>query len=48
MIAERALPVATIIHHALLNELGVENRIGITFGKVYCGVVGGKKRHEYA
>jgi class 3 adenylate cyclase len=48
MIAERALPFATILHSALLNELGVANRIGMTMGTVYCGVVGGILRHEYA
>lgn len=26
----------------------MENRIGATFGKVYCGVVGGVRRHEFA
>jgi Adenylate and Guanylate cyclase catalytic domain len=26
----------------------VENRVGATFGKVYCGVVGGIRRHEFA
>lgn len=29
-------------------ELKVESRIGATFGKVYCGVVGGVRRHEFA
>jgi class 3 adenylate cyclase len=48
MIAERALPFATTIHRDLLKELGVENRIGMTMGSVYCGVVGGILRHEYA
>jgi hypothetical protein len=28
--------------------LKVENRIGATFGKAYCGVVGGIRRHEFA
>ena len=29
-------------------ELGVENRIGATFGQVYCGVVGSTQRHEFS
>lgn len=48
MVGNRALPVANIIHNAIREELGVENRIGITIGKVYCGIVGSKTRHEYA
>merc|ERR1712071_451176 len=48
MIANRALPATKVIHKALLNELNVENRIGATLGQVYCGVVGGIQRHEYA
>ncbi len=48
MIAQRALPVTLSIHEALKDELGVENKVGGTFGRVYCGVVGGSKRHEYA
>jgi len=48
MIAQRALPVTLSIHEALKDELGVESMVGGTFGRVYCGVVGGSKRHEYA
>lgn len=29
-------------------ELNIDNRVGATFGKVYCGVVGGVRRHEFA
>lgn len=29
-------------------ELGINSRIGATYGEAYCGVVGGVKRHEYA
>lgn len=29
-------------------ELNFDSRIGATFGKAYCGVVGGVRRHEYA
>lgn len=42
------LPAAFAIHRALKSEVGVDNRIGCTFGKVYCGVVGGVRRHEFA
>jgi len=42
------LPTCRIIHAALQNELGVDSQIGATLGKVYCGVVGGVKRHEFA
>jgi class 3 adenylate cyclase len=37
-----------MIYNALLVELGVDSRIGCTFGDVYCGPVGGSKRNEYA
>ena len=47
MIAERAVPFVFSIQ-ASLEELGVQCRIGSTFGKTYCGVVGGLKRHEFA
>ena len=42
------MPAAFAIHRALKSELNVENRIGCTFGKIYCGVVGGVRRHEFA
>jgi class 3 adenylate cyclase len=48
MITNHALPATFAIHHALKNELHIENKIGATFGKVYCGVVGGVHRHEFA
>ena len=48
MVPENALPATLAIHSSLKSELGVENKIGATFGKVYCGVVGGVHRHEYA
>jgi hypothetical protein len=47
-VAERALPATIVIHRVLQSELGVQNRIGATVGKCYCGVVGGLLRHEYA
>ena len=45
---ERVLPAARTIHHSLQNDLGIDNYVGATVGKVYCGVVGGIKRHEFA
>ena len=36
------------IHYGLRDDLNVDNRIGATYGKAYCGVVGGVKRHEFA
>jgi class 3 adenylate cyclase len=48
LVSERALPATVIIQTSLLMELGVESRIGATFGDVYCGPVGGAKRHEYS
>ena len=48
MVGERALPATIAIHNALQLELGIEAKIGATFGDAYCGAVGGEKRHEYA
>lgn len=48
MVANNGLPATFSIHKTLKTELKVENRIGATFGKVYCGVVGGVRRHEFA
>ena len=48
MIAQRALPFSLSVHNALEEELGVKSKIGATVGKVYCGVVGGLERHEFA
>jgi len=48
MVENNCLPATFAIHRALKHELKVENRIGATFGKVYCGVVGGVRRHEFA
>jgi class 3 adenylate cyclase len=36
------------VYNSLKSELKVDSRIGATFGKVYCGVVGGVRRHEFA
>ena len=46
--AQRALPATISIFNALQMELGIQSKIGATFGEVYCGIVGGVKRHEYA
>lgn len=48
MISNNGLPAIFSIHRALRSELKVESRVGATFGKVYCGVVGGVRRHEFA
>ena len=48
MVQNNCLPATFAIHRALKHELKVDNRIGATFGKVYCGVVGGVRRHEFA
>ena len=48
MIEERAIPCITNIRTLLKTELDLECSIGATYGKAYCGVVGGRKRHEYA
>jgi hypothetical protein len=47
-VANNALPATFDIRKALKHELGIETRIGATFGTVYCGVVGGVRRHEFA
>ena len=47
-VANNGLPATFSIHKALKEELGVDNRIGATFGEVYCGVVGGMTRHEFS
>lgn len=46
--SKHALPATLAIHRALKNELGVDNQVGATIGKVYCGVVGGVSQHEFA
>jgi len=48
MIAQRAVPFSLSIHKALEEELRVKSSIGATFGKAYCGVIGGLERHEFA
>jgi hypothetical protein len=48
MVAQRALPFSLSIHRALEEDLGIKSSVGATLGKVYCGVVGGLERHEFA
>eukprot|EP00980_Cylindrotheca_fusiformis_P021436 scaffold8301_cov184-Cylindrotheca_fusiformis.AAC.4 len=48
LVVNNGLPATFSIHKALYEELGVENKIGATFGQVYCGVVGGVTRHEFS
>ncbi|KAL7552126.1 hypothetical protein ACHAWF_018244 [Thalassiosira exigua] len=48
MIAQRAMPFTLSIKKTLEEELGVKSRIGATFGRAYCGVVGGSVRHEFS
>lgn len=47
-VSNNGLPAVFAIHRSLKSELAVENRVGATFGKCYCGVVGGVRRHEFA
>lgn len=47
LVANNALPASFAIHRVLQGR-GIDCRIGATFGKVYCGVVGGVRRHEYS
>lgn len=48
MISQRALPLARSMSESLQEELGVSSRIGATFGRAYCGIVGAADRHEFA
>lgn len=48
MVAGHALPATLSIRKCLLDELNVDCRIGATYGKAYCGVVGGMRRHDYS
>jgi Adenylate and Guanylate cyclase catalytic domain len=43
-----AMPFATNVQQILKAKLGVDTVMGATYGKAYCGVVGGLERHEYA
>jgi len=48
MLTKHALPATHDIYTSLIDELDVKSKIGATFGRAYCGVVGGWKRHEFA
>jgi hypothetical protein len=48
MIEERAIPCISNIRTLLKTELDLDCKMGATYGKAYCGVVGGVTRHEYA
>jgi len=48
MVAARALPATILVHERLRKNLSIECVIGAAYGGVYCGVVGGVRRHEYA
>jgi len=48
MVEERAIPFITNVRTLFKTELDLECSIGATYGKAYCGVVGGRQRHEYA
>lgn len=47
MVAINALPACFAIQRAL-KTTGIDCKIGGTFGKAYCGVVGGLRRHEFS
>ncbi len=44
----KALPTCRVIHRVLEEDVNIVCQVGATLGKVYCGVVGGLNRHEYA
>jgi class 3 adenylate cyclase len=48
MVEERAIPCITNVKTLLKTELELGCKMGATYGKAYCGVVGGHTRHEYA
>lgn len=47
-VSEKVLPACRAIHYGLQDDLGVDNYIGATVGKAYCGIVGSIMRHEFA
>lgn len=47
MVANNALPACFAIQKAF-SVSGIDVRIGGTFGKAYCGVVGALRRHEFS
>eukprot|EP00797_Seminavis_robusta_P022824 Sro368_g127930.2 (2147) ;mRNA; r:15598-22595 len=48
MVERLAMPFATNVQQILKTKLDVDTVMGATYGKAYCGVVGGIARHEYA
>jgi class 3 adenylate cyclase len=47
-VEERAIPCISNVKTLLKTELNLGCKMGATYGKAYCGVVGGVTRHEYA
>ena len=48
MITDKGLPATIAIYDELKIDLDVDCKIGATFGKAYCGVIGGTRRHEFS
>jgi hypothetical protein len=48
MVQERGLPCISNIRTLIKTELELNCRIGATFGKAYCGIVGASDRFEYS
>lgn len=48
MIENHAMPFAASLQSVLKTELGIECRMGGTYGNAYCGIVGGLERHEFS
>jgi class 3 adenylate cyclase len=46
-VANNALPCCRHIYQAA-RDLGIKVKMGLTLGRVYCGVVGSSTRHEFA
>jgi len=40
------MPFASNVQQVMKSKLDVDCKMGATFGKAYCGVVGGIERHE--
>ena len=48
MVEERGLTTISNLKTLIKTELELDCKIGATFGKAYCGIVGAMDRHEYA